>query len=153
MKKNIHTKLNKYLENKPVIDGHEEYDYDLIHETRINDEEIFHYDVFVFGGGSGAGRMEHVKPYFHFVDHIKNPDKFKLSILIQTKSEWLQNHQLLIIENESTQINWSGLRTEKRDLIRWLDQPHKVMTDKTNYEAIRIIWNIENYENKNVRQV
>ena len=128
-------------------------DYEfLVEMARINDRQLFPYDVFVNGGNSyGSDRNEHGEPHFHFADHMKDGE-FKFSILIPTIEEWKQNKELYICESSNKNFNWFNMRKEKRELIKWLDEQSKD-TFRSNIELIRFQWNILNTDNKNVRQL
>jgi hypothetical protein len=147
MKKNIFKKLNEF------VDYHK--DQHLLTElARINNKKEFPYDVFVYGGSSyGAGRNEHGQPHFHFSDNIQNPQHFKLTILIPETSDWCNNLELVILDDESTQLDWTGLRKEKRMLSDWMNILNKIDKTKTNYQMIKIQWNLLNIDNNNVKQI
>ncbi|MCK9415687.1 hypothetical protein M0Q97_03390 [Candidatus Dojkabacteria bacterium] len=139
------TKLNEYLNQR-------ENDL-MIEMARINDKKQFPYDVFVYGGNSYGGRIEHGEPHFHFSDNIKNPKKFKLTILIPTNKEWNSIKDLIIISEDSSQNSWNGLKKEKERLIIWLDQYNKDFELFTNIETIKRFWNSLNSDNNNVKQI
>lgn len=139
-------KISQYI--KDIQDGL------ILEMARINDKDIFNYDVFVYGGDSyGSGRNEHGEPHFHFSDNIKNPQKFSLSILIPTPKEWNQNKELYIIESIDDNFNWSGLKKEKKELIGWMDQINHIDNKRTNLETIILQWNFLNTDNKNVKKI
>jgi hypothetical protein len=145
MKKRIHTKINEYLNSHDDVDM-------IVEMARINGNEL-PYLVYVYGGNSyGKGRNEHGEPHFHFMDKM-NGGKFKLSILIPSKLNWSSSKDLIILPDDSTQIDWSGLKKEKRMLIEWMDLKNTDEPDLTNYQAIRFSWNSSNKDNKNVRQI
>jgi hypothetical protein len=139
-------KMSEYI--KGVQDGL------ILEMARINDKDTFNYDVFVYGGDSyGSGRNEHGEPHFHFSDNIKNPQRFNFSILIPTPTEWSQNKDLYIYETLDNNYNWVGLKKEKKELIRWLDEINYIDKFRTNLEFIILQWNILNTDNKNVKKI
>lgn len=141
-------KVNELKISQPMI----EHDY-LVEMARINNKNEFPFDVFVYGGDSyGSGRNEHGKPHFHFADKI-NGGKWKFSILIPTKTEWNQNKNLYIYETSNGDYNWTGLKKEKSELIKWLDEKNYDDKSKTNLELIRFFWNFLNKDNNNVKQI
>jgi hypothetical protein len=148
-------KLVSYLDSDikiSFIDNHINTDM-LIEMVSINGNEI-PYDVCVFGGNSyGGGRNEHGEPHFHFSDNINNYQKFKLSIIIPKLTEWNNIKDLKIIEKDSSQKDWLGLRKEKKLLIEWLDKSNYLVPSLTNYQLIKVQWNILNKDNKNVRKI
>lgn len=126
----------------------------ILEMARINDKDIFNYDVFVYGGDSyGIGRNEHGDPHFHYSDNIKNPQKFNLSILIPSLKEWRQNKDLYIIESMDDNFNWFGLKKEKKELIFWMDQINHIDNKRSNLETIILQWNFLNADNKNVKKI
>ena len=148
MKKNKILKVNE-LKLTPSIVTH---DY-LIEMARINNRNQFPYDVFVYGGDSyGSGRNEHGEPHFHFADKIKG-GKYQFSVLIPTKIQWNQNKELYISETSNGDYNWNGLKKEKIELIKWMDEPNDLDPSKTNIEIIRYLWNFLNKDNKNVSKI
>lgn len=125
----------------------------VLEMARINDLSEFHFDVFVYGGDSyGTGRNEHGDPHFHFADKIKGGN-WHFSVLIPTVVEWNQNKEVYICESSNGDFNWSGLKTQKKMLIEWLDMPNKDLNLYTNLEFIRSQWNVLNSDNKNVSQI
>lgn len=126
----------------------------LIEKARINDKTLFSYDVFVYGGDSyGKGRNEHGDPHFHFSDRINGGGKFRFSVLIPSKAEWVQNKELNISESSTEYFDWRGFKNEKKYLIKWLDDKNFQLNTLTNLEFIRLQWNTLNIDNKNVRQL
>lgn len=126
----------------------------LLELARINDKKEFNYDVFVYGGDSyGTGRNEHGEPHFHFSDNLKDPQLFKVSVLIPTETEWKQNKEVYICESYSDNYTWKGLRKEKKELLKWMEESNIDMNTMTNIEMIRLQWNILNKDNKNVKQL
>lgn len=132
--------------------------YIVLHEpilemARINDPKEFPFDVFVYGGDSyGSGRNEHGEPHFHFSDKIKG-GVWQFSIFIPTVEEWNTNKDLYIYETSNGDYNWTGLRKEKKLLIKWLDKPNRMFNEMTNIQFIRLQWNTLNIDNKNVSQI
>jgi len=126
----------------------------LLEMARININDGYPYDVFVYGGDSyGSGRNEHGDPHFHFSDKIKGGE-YQFSILIPTVDEWQQNKELYIYETSTGYYDWRGYNKEKKELINWLDIPNKMISGVlTNIEVIRQQWNILNINNKNVKQL
>ena len=126
----------------------------VLEMARININDGFKYDVFVYGGDSyGSGRNEHGDPHFHFADDIKY-GKYKFSVFIPSVNEWKQNKNLYIYESSTGEYNWSGYKKEKKDLIEWLDEPNKLVSGAlSNIEMIRAQWNMLNTNNKNVKQI
>jgi len=137
--------LNEYKNNQIKDDL-------IVEMARINGNEL-PYLVYVYGGNSyGAGRKEHGEPHFHFMDKI-NDGKFKLSILIPNQKELDLINDLIIIEEDSSQINWNGLKKEKQTLLEWLNKMNIDVPTITNLKMIITQWNILNRENKNVKQI
>jgi len=126
----------------------------ILEMARININDGLKYDVFVYGGNSyGIGRNEHGEPHFHFADKIKG-GKFQFSILIPGVIDWQQSKELYIIESSNDKLNWAGFKTEKKDLIEWLDKPNVMIGGVlTNIQVIRQQWNLLNTDNKNVKQL
>ena len=144
MAKKMITKLNEYNEHQ----------MDMVVEMATISGKDFPYHVGVNGGNSyGSGRNEHREPHFHYSDNVKTPQKFNLTILIPTKNEWSTNKELLIVPKSSKPSNWTGLSREKKMLIEWLDEPNVDAPMMSNYEMIRLQWNILNKHNRSVRQL
>lgn len=142
IKKINELRLSGIIEHDPVMEM-----------ARINDPNEFPYDVFVYGGDSyGSGRNEHGDPHFHFADKIRG-GKWNFSVLIPTVEGWIQNKELYIYETSNGDYNWTGLKKEKKMLIKWLDKPNNNLNLYTNLEVIRQQWNILNADNKNVSQI
>lgn len=116
----------------------------ILEMARINDTIEFPYDVFVYSGDSYcSGRNKHGGPHFHFADKIKG-GKWNFSVFIPTVEQWNQNKELYIYETSNGDLNWTGLKTEKKLLIDWLNKPNNNLNLYTNLEIIRQQWNILN---------
>lgn len=140
-------KVNELKDSKIVT--HEA----ILEMARINNLKEFPYDVFVYGGSPlHGGRCEHGEPHFHFADKIEGGD-FHFSILIPTIEEWKNSNELYIYESSTGSFTWSGLKSEKKELIKWLNTPYFDMTSMTNIQFIRLQWNVLNRDNKNVKQI
>jgi hypothetical protein len=120
----------------------------LIEMARINNQVKFPYDVFVYGGPSYGNRAEHGDPHFHFADKIKGGN-YHFSVLIPSTIDWQQNKELYISETSNGDYSWSGLRKEKRELIKWMDESNYFIPSISNIESIRSQWNMLNIDNKN----
>ena len=122
--------------------------------ARVNDLSTFKYDVYLNGGNpKHGGRVEHGEPHFHFYDN-KVSGRISLSVKIPTIEEWENNKILIITEsNSSSFLNWKGLKKERKDLIKWLDEYSHIIPKLKNIQYIRLEWNILNIDNKNVKQM
>jgi hypothetical protein len=137
------------MENKNFVDYHkgQELEIEIAH---INGKDEFPYDVLVYGCTIyGIGENEFTIPHFHFTNNINKPDKFKLTIKIENIDNWNINKDVKLLGDS----NWDNLDYEKQNLIDWLDKPNFYFDKLTNYDVIRVQWNMLNRDNPNVNKV
>jgi hypothetical protein len=83
-------------------------------------------------------------PHFHYFD----TDTFHLEVQIENciKQQIILNSKIKTNLHRNTELTWDNLKLskEKKELIKWLKAKNYRQSKITNYEAVRLSWEINN---------